>query len=427
MKKTILPLLLFCTITVTAQTFQDIKNSYVLQQYSKAKTDIDKAMQDAAFIAKPEAYILKATIYSTLAYDAMKANPAQSELLTAEADAAFTKYKEKDSYMQLLSDVIYQSGPSNLYMIYYSTGYNYYSQKNWNAALIKISKAVAYSDLLIQKKLMPAAVDTNVLVLAGITAENANKKEEAAIYYSRLADVRIAGEGFESVYRYLTSYYFGKNNMQLFEKYKTLGKSLYPSSAYFGYDKIDFVVGTVTGFEEKFAALQSLLKDEPNNFKANQVLGEIIYDELNMRFEKTGSIGFNQQLETAMLAAFTKAASLQAGFVIPHIYTGDYFINKAVALDKDKTAATDAEKKRQLAAAYGIALFAAKDPYEKVVAMYTAQKDMSKKDKQQYKKAVSYLADIASYKKRTSAAGSPEFIKWDAEEKKWVAAYDAAQ
>ena len=41
-----------------AQSLQDIKTECTLQQYSKAKTDIDKAVQNAANTSKAEAYIL---------------------------------------------------------------------------------------------------------------------------------------------------------------------------------------------------------------------------------------------------------------------------------------------------------------------------------------------------------------------------------
>ncbi len=424
MQKLILPLLAICCLQVDAQTYQDIKNICLLQQYSKAKTDIDKAMQNAAFTSKPEAYILKTAVYSTLASDAMKTDPAQAETLAAEADAAFTQYKEKDPGMPLISDALYQNGPVNLYTVYYTIGYTDYSQKKWNAAFTKISKAVNYSDLLIAKKLLASAIDTNVLVLAGITAENSGNKNAAATYYSRLADAGIKGEGYESVYRYVVSYYFTQKNYLLFEKYKALGKSMYPSSEYFTFDKVDFAIGTTTGFENQYAAAQALVKDDPGNFKANQVLGEIIFDELNKRFEKTTDMEGVQQLENTMTGAFKKVSEINPGFVNAYLYLGDYFINKAVVFDKTKTGATDAAKKASLDGQYGAALESAREPYEKAAAIFGKNSNLDPKDKAQYKKALSYLADIAAYKK-LKAANDTEKNKWVAEEAKWNALYES--
>ena len=77
------------------------------------------------------------------------------------------------------SDPVYQNGPINLYSSYYTAGYNDYSAKKYELGFDKLKKAVEYSDLLIEKKLIKVAVDTNVLILAGITAEYSNQKDEA--------------------------------------------------------------------------------------------------------------------------------------------------------------------------------------------------------------------------------------------------------
>ena len=38
----------------------------ILQQYKKAKEDLDKNMGNAKFTSKPEAYLLKAAVYAGL-------------------------------------------------------------------------------------------------------------------------------------------------------------------------------------------------------------------------------------------------------------------------------------------------------------------------------------------------------------------------
>lgn len=423
MKKLLLPLLLLLHINAVAQLLENIKNNCILQQYSMAKTAIDKVMQDPSFNSVPEAYILKAAVYGALAAEAIKNNPPQAENLAAEGDAAFTKYKEKDAGMQLLADVMYQNGPLNLYTVYYSTGYSDYTQKKWNSAFDKIKKAVNYSDILIQKKILAVPLDTNVLILAGITAENSGNTSAAAMYYSRLAGAGIKGEGFETVYRFLVSYYFSQKNYTLFEKYKALGKTIYPASDFFTYDKVDFAIGSKTGFDNQYAAAQAVLNEDPENFKANEVLGEIIYDELEKRVEKGYDTPGFQQLEATMINAFKKAAALKPGYINAHIYMGDYFINKAVIIDKEKNNMADTIKKKQLAEKYGTALEAAGSPYENAAALFAKSSSLSDKDKLQYKKVVSYLSDIALYKKVNAPAGSDK-NKWAAAAAKWEALYE---
>src|SRR6185436_6366632 len=194
-----------------------------------------------------------------------------------EGDAAFKKFKEMDPSMALIGDLVYQNGPINLYSSYYTSGYNDYNSKKWDAAFGKLKKAVSYSDLLIERKLLNASVDTNVLILAGITAEKSNHKDEAAVYYSRLADNKITGDGFESVYRFLVSYYFGKKDYASFEKYKTIGREVYPKSEFFTFDKIDFAVGLEPTLAGKTKAVEEVLVTDPNNYKANEWMGEILY------------------------------------------------------------------------------------------------------------------------------------------------------
>jgi hypothetical protein len=162
----------FVVSMANAQNYEAIKNTVILNQYQKAKEDIDKQMTNTKFTSKPEAYILKTTIYSALSMEEANKNNEQGKKLAEEADAAFKKYKEMDPAMSLIDDLVYQNGPINLYSNYYSSGYHDYTEKKWVSAYGKLKKAVVYSDLLIDKKLLTASVDTNVLILAGITAEN---------------------------------------------------------------------------------------------------------------------------------------------------------------------------------------------------------------------------------------------------------------
>ena len=124
---------------------------------------------------------------------------------------------------------------------------------------------------------------------------------------------------------------------------------------------------------------------------------------------------------------------------------GDHFINKASKVNdrreahsKDMKARTkpgamsskeDIAKRDALDKEYGETLEQAREPYEKVAAIFAnkvkQENELEMRDKQQYKKAVSYLADIFAFK-RAMAKGKPaDQAKYSAEEKKWTDAYDA--
>lgn len=444
-------ILLLITISLAAfssyaQTYESIKNIVAINQYKKAKEDLDKAMTNSKFSGKPEAYILKTAIYAALAMDDASRNTAAGDQLTAEAAAAFQKYREMDPEMPLISDLIYQNGPINLYSSYYSSGYNDYQAKKWPSSYEKLKKAVEMSDLLISKKLLNATLDTNVLILAGIAAENSKNKEEAVKYYARLADNKVTGDGFESVYRFLVGHYFEKKDMVSFEKYKALGEQLFPKSEYFKYDKIDFAVGLEESLEAKIKSVEEVLATDPNNYKANEILGELIYDTLNSTHEGAVKPANADELEKKMIAAFYKSAAAKPGSEIPYLYMGDHFINKAVKVNDAREAhAADVKKRTKpgtmaskediakrdlLDKQYGEALEGAKDPYEKAAAIFASKpksedKNQALRDKQQYRKVASYLADVYTYKK-VQAKGKPaDLAKYTAEEKKWNDLYDS--
>ncbi|MBI5857370.1 MAG: hypothetical protein HZB42_06940 [Sphingobacteriales bacterium] len=437
MKKLLLLTVLFSVgLMAGAQNYESIRNTALLQQYQKAKEDLDKAWSNAKFTSKPEAYILKAFIYASMAMDPKVKGSDQFGKLLTDADAAYRKYKEMDPSLTLVTDQIYQNGPINLYSGYFTAGYDDYSAKKWESGFENLKKAVEYSDMLIEKKLLTAALDTNVLILAGITAENGGHKDDAAKIYCRLADKKITGDGFESVYRFLVSHYFMKKDMPLFEKYKTIGAELYPKSEYFTFDKIDFAVGLVDNFEAKLKAVEEVLATDPDNFKGNEVLGEIIYDTLNPKEDNLPLPANAAELEKKMDAAFRKAAAAKADYENPWLYLGDHYINKAVKVDGERTAFAaemktrtkpgqpnpkeDIAKRDALDKKYADALELAHAPYEKATEIFKAKANLDQKQKQQYKKAASYLADIFAFKKvMATRIKSPDAAKYAAEEKKW--------
>ncbi len=442
MKRLFFALLMFIPgLLVKAQTIETIKTKLAINQFKAAKEDLDKAWSNPKINGKAEAYILKTAIYAALAMDdATKDTPAGEQLRT-DAEAAFRKYKEMDPAMTFIDDPIYKNGPINLYASFYSAGYTDYTAKKWQPSFDKFKKASEFSDLLISRKLLTASLDTNVLILAGVTAENSGNKDEAAKYYTRLADNKITTEGLESVYRFLVLYYFGKKDLVSFEKYKALGAQLYPKSEYFKYDKIDFAVGLETDFDSKLKAVEAMLVTDPDNYKANEILGELIYDTLNPKKEGAPLPANADELEKKMVVAFHKAALAKPGYENAYLFPGDHFINKAAKLDDARKAHADDMKARTkpgtmaskddiakrdlLDKEYGDALEGAREPYEKAAEIFAARSSLEIRDKQQYKKVASYLSDIYAFKKIQAKAKPADAAKYAAEEKKWNDRYES--
>ncbi|MBC7946705.1 MAG: hypothetical protein H7Y42_02415 [Chitinophagaceae bacterium] len=431
---------LILAFAMQAQNYDVIKNLLILNQYKKAKDDLDKAWGNAKFVSKPEAYLLKATIYGGLAMDSATRLTPDAPRILAEAETAFAKYREMQPDVALLTDPIYKNAPINIYSSLFTAGYKDYEAKSWQAGFDKFKKVVDLSDLMIDKKIIQVAADTNSLLLAGITAENAGLKEEAVKYYSRMADMKAGGQGFEGIYRFLVNYYAVKKDNANFEKYKAIGKQLYPESQYFTYDKVDFAVGLEEDINKKIRSLEETLAADPSNQKATLLLGEIIYDTLNSRKEGAVQPSNAADLETKMVAAFIKAASFKADDEIPYLFIGDHFINKSIrtndareahaaamkARTKPGTQASkeDIAKRDALDNEYANTLDAAREPYEKAAAIFAKKEKLSGQDKQQYKKVSGYLGDIYMNKKIRAKGKPADQAKYAADEKKWNDVYD---
>ena len=410
MKKITLALMmLMLAFFVKAQSYDEIKQFVMLGQYKKAKEDIDKRMTNAKFAAKPEAFILKATIYSALAADSATQLTPEAATLRAESEAAFKKYQEMDPKLELVKDPVYQNAAVRIYSNLFSVGYKQYDEKKWAEAFETFKKVDSYSAILSEHKLLTSALDTNVIILAGITAEQSNQKDEAAKYYGKLADAKISGANYESIYRFLVTHHFTKKDMAGFEKYKALGKEIYPQSEFFSYDKTDFAVGLETSFDSKMKSLEEVLAKDPTNYKANLSMGQLIYDTLNSKVEGAVLPANADELEKKMVAAFIAAGEAKGDEALPYLVIGDYFVM------------LKAEKLKKSDKKYGEYLEAGRVPYEKAAAVF-AKKGVSSlngSDKQQYKKAAGFLEDIYNYKKEQAKGKPADIAKYTAEAKKW--------
>lgn len=414
MKKNILlaTVAVFFAAGVFAQKYDDIKGVLALGQIEKAKELYDKNSTNEKFFNKPEGYLIKSYLYSGLALDSSKVSEADNN--RKEADAAFQKYKEMDPGMKLLDDPAYKNTPYNLYASYFNSGVTDINNKAYDAAYEKFKQTVDYSDFLIGKKFMDKKMDTAAVYYAGLLAENTKHPDEAVKYYNRIADDKIKdfnGTSYESVYQGLVRYYATKNDNANFEKYKALGKELYPQSEFFNYNMLDFAVGGSSDFNEKVANLEKLVASNPEDYKANIALAEVIYDTLDSRKEGATPPANADELEGKMIAALNKASSLKPDELQPLLLLGDHYLLKSEKLrDKMVEAETQvttkgskatAQDKQQLAdakKAYTDVYDKAKDNYEKAAGMFAKIPNLDAAQKRSYKIIAGNLAEYYSYK-----------------------------
>ncbi len=436
MKKiTFILTMLTLAVATQAQSYDDIKGYMLLGQYKKAKDDVDKRMSNAKFASKPEAYMLKASIYAALGADSAAQMTPEGAALVAEAETAFQKYKEMDPSLGLLKDPVYKNAPINIYTFNFNRGYDQYKNQKWAESYAYFKKVAGYSDILGANQMLTTPVDTNVLVLAAFTAESMGDRKEAAQYYNRLADAKVAGPAYESVYRFLVTHSYENKDMAAFEKYRALGKSMYPDSEFFTYDQTDFAIGLEQNFEARLKAMEQVLAGTPNDYKANLSIAQIIYDTLYSQKEGAVQPANAAELEVKMVAALNKATAANQDNELAFLILGDHYINKSIRIDEKKDAfnkevnkrtkpgakvsAEDAAKRAEFDKQYGEAFDAAIAPYEKAAAIYAKKEKLSGIDKQQYKKAASYLGDIYLYKSEKAKGKPAEVTRLEGLAKKW--------
>lgn len=388
MKRTLLFLsITFFTTAIYAQKYDDIKNSIMLGQIDKAKEALDKNSANEKFFNKPEGYLAKAAVYASLSVDSSKA--AQADQNRSEANTAFQKYKELDPSMKLLEDPTYKNVPFNLYASYFNSGVADINTKAFEPAYEKFKQTVDYSDLLISKKIMNKQMDTAAIYYAGLLAENTKKPDEALKYYTRLSDAKVTefnGTKYNSVYEGLVRYYASKTDNANFEKYKALGKELFPDSEFFTYSMAEFAVGSGGNLDEKVANLEKMVAANPTDYKTNIMLAEVIYAVIDTKKEGATMPANAAELETKMIKALDAAVAANPNELQPLLLLGDHYTNKSEKVKNDKA------KYEQT---YGLA----KTNYEKAAALFAKLSALDATQKRQYRIIAGNLANYYAYKK----------------------------
>jgi hypothetical protein len=179
----------------------------------------------------------------------------------------------------------------------------------------------------------------------------------------------------------------------------------------------------------------------------------MLFDQLNPKDTAAPMPANYDEVETKMVAAFTKATELKPESGLGMSNIANHYINKSNKLGKrldsirtvirDKNKASkpatapkagtkpapskvdpaDAAVRDELTKQYEAAGDKAREYYEKAVNIYSKLPSPTSLEKQQYRNAVSYLIDLTAEKKNNSKGTPAMYDKWEKEEKKWSDIY----
>lgn len=427
MKKFLLLAMFAITMQLAnAQDLVKVQTAYLINKMEDAKTELDKVMADPKQQGKPEAIYWKAKVYAAIYKDPKLRDKYPTAM--KDADDAFKKYMEMDPTLATVK-AKGAEGFFDMYATSYASGVKYFNDKKWDDAATNFKVAVDYSDLIFKNKWTNTNIpfDTTSILYLGYSYQNASKHDEAAKYYGRLADAKVAGDNFVDLYKYLANHYTLTKNEEMFRKYVALGKELYPKYAWDEFE-IEYMDQNLT-LTQKSDLYTT--KDAAGSMTELEYLqfGDIFVNAKN----KDKSMDTAKQLQYTMKAAdaFKKAyaknpkngvAAYNVGVIYYNIYLehdDNYAANiramqalntdRPVEKDPKKKAAADAKLKEQI------------DPLRKANAelekplmdnldmslewlekSYTALKDKTPKiavEKNVINKSIDFLANLYAYKR----------------------------
>lgn len=459
MKKFVLSVSLgFACVFATAQKFTKVETPYVLGKIEEAKIEIDKMAADPKVQTSPEFWLWHATIYGSL-YD----NNELSVKYPGSGETAlnsFRKYQQVDAANKVMNDAAIPGKliVDVLYRGNLRQGIAYFDKKQWDSAFKYFGQSAEIGDLITRNnwKGNKQPVDTITVLFTGYAAQNAKKAEEAAKYYSRIADLKIksvpATGDVKDIYEYLVYHFLDKKDTDNFNKYLGLAKELYPEAMNSWADYESEYVEKNYSLAQKEAAYDK--GDAAGTLTANQYLsyGNMFYNIREDDREKLDSAqlaGYRSKAEAAFSKGYEKdnnngLAAFNVGLINYNEWVDldDQFeanikriaeLNRSKAEVKDpkKKAANDARVKKEVDAIRAVNAGIEKKQHafaDKAAQWFeTTHKVLSVKatpdraEKQVLGKSVDNLTNLYLWKRDKSKGNNAEYDKYDALYKKYDA------
>jgi hypothetical protein len=225
-----------------AQNVDKAKDLLKANKYVEAKQQIDAALANPKNQKNAEAWYTQLKVYNALA-----ANDQLRAQYPGARDTAFIALKtyvdldEKDKKLLLLQLDGYK--PVNeIYQGYFSVGAADYNAGKYDDALNNFKGAIAASTYMTSKGWTKLPIDTTSTLYAGISAEKANKKDSAAVFYGRLADAGISsinGTNMIDIYKWLVDYWNTKKDDGMTNHYLSLAEKKYPDDLFWPSTRLD--------------------------------------------------------------------------------------------------------------------------------------------------------------------------------------------
>jgi len=326
MKKVLLTTLLaIAGLGMIAQKVDKAKDLLSKNKLTEAKTEIDGVLADAKNQKTGEAWYYKGKIYSAISVDSILTK--QTPDANVQAFDAFKKYVDLDDKHILLTLENYKP-ITDMYQGYFKKGAAQFQENKYADAFGTFKSCLEISDYMSSKGWANIKLDTTVVLYTGIAAEKAGKKDDAAIYYARLADAKVNGDNMGEIYKWLTDYYSKKTDNTNAMKYLALGQELYPKDTFWA----EYEMQMIRDSGDKkalFANYEKLLAKNPSDYQTlynySVELYQTAYDTSVSKRPAN-----SEELISKVEANMKKVIELKPDFTSAYLVLGQISFNKGV-------------------------------------------------------------------------------------------------
>lgn len=252
-----------------AQKLEKAKDLLSRKKLTEAKTEIDNVLAVEKNKTVADAWYQKAKIYGAIAADSsLKGTVPDARNTAFEAMKTYLdlESKEKDAAKRNIQLTLDNNAPLiDLYTGYSKDAASFYNASNFNDAFVNFKSSLAIFDLMSAKGIIPIKLDTTTTLYAGISAEKAQKPDDAAVFYGKIAEAKAKGDGFVEIYKWLADYYRRKDDVTNAAKFSALGREVYPQDPFWTGFELD-MAREKGNKEDLFKKYEQVIKENPDNY-----------------------------------------------------------------------------------------------------------------------------------------------------------------
>jgi hypothetical protein len=254
---------------VWAQSLDKAKDMLKNSKLTDAKTEIDKVLTVEKLQKNPESWYVKTKIYNAIAAnEALKAQYPDARAEALESLKKYTELADKDEKKLLLIQLDAFKPMNDIYQGYFQDGAAAYNAANFSVATKDFIGALKASDFMNSKGWTTMKIDTTCTLYAGISAEKANMRDTAAIYYGKLVDAGITSApsaNMIEIYKWMVDHYNTKKDDVNTKKYLAYGKAKFPDDPFWLTLELDNLRAGNGPKDSLFAKYQEITDKFPKN------------------------------------------------------------------------------------------------------------------------------------------------------------------